>query len=63
MTHVIFTQSYHGHARTKIYGLRIYAIMLPSSGFSVTHLMVASWACDPCNDHTKRLLQCVFVKG
>ena len=29
------TQSYHGHALANTYGLRIYAIMLPSSGFSV----------------------------
>ena len=33
--HIFF--SYHGHALAKTYGLRIYAIMLPSSGFSVAH--------------------------
>ena len=33
----LHTIIYHDHALKKSYGLRIYAIMLPSSGFSVAH--------------------------
>ena len=33
----VYTIIYHDHAFAKTYGLRIYAIMLPSSGFSVAH--------------------------
>ena len=36
-THVILTQSCHDHALAKNYGLRIYAILLPSSWLSVAH--------------------------
>ena len=33
----LYTIIFHDHALTKTYGMRIYAIMLPSSGFLVAH--------------------------
>ena len=33
-----------------IYGMGIYAIMLPSSGFSVAHYHNSQWCSNECND-------------
>ena len=45
----LYTFTYHDHALAKTYGLWIYPIMLPSSGFSVAHCL------------TMHVIQCVYV--